>query len=420
MKIYMPPFIQKRFNLYYARLRIPVGLREHFKKREFFQSLGTTSITEAESKALIVVAGWKRQIAAARGSVGAIEKMAVEMRISHDPEDKPNPNTGMTGKDYVIDSISDSFDDEDKEIRFRNIAMGRKTPFVTFLDRFLEDWDVAEKTKDMASSFIRSLNNQFHSIETIRRPEVMQLVKADKRAVKTKAKNYGFARQYWSYLEDIGVVDGEVRNPFSELNFKAARKQKNTTVRQAFSQEEIESLHQAAVEKGDEQLADLIALGAYTGARIEELCAIKLEDITTQSGVQIITITDSKTDAGVRTVPVHPALKPLIKRLTKNSEDEYLFSNLASSKYGDRCNAIGKRFGRLKEKSGFGKVHVFHSIRKTVITILENAGISEGVTADIVGHEKKTMTYGLYSDGASDKKKLAAIKKLNFSLGNRD
>ena len=412
----MPPFILKRRNVYYARLTIPEEFRDHFKKREFKSSLGTPNKEEAESKALIVVAGWKRQIAAARGSVRAIEQMAAEMRIAHDPEDEPHPEFGMTGKDSVIDSISDSFDDEDKEIRFRNIAMGRKTPFVTFLDGFLEDWGVEEKTKDMAASFIRSLNNQFHSIETIRRPEVMQLVKADKRAVKTKAKNYGFARQYWSHLEDVGVVDGEMRNPFSELNFKASRKQKHTTVRQAFSVEEIESLHQAAREKGDEQLADLIALGAYTGARIEELCAIKLEDVTKPSDVQIITITDSKTDAGVRTVPVHPALKPLIKRLTKNGEDEYLFSNLASSKYGDRCNAIGKRFGRLKEKSGFGKVHVFHSIRKTVITILENADVSEGITADIVGHEKKTMTYGLYSDGASDKKKLAAIKNLIFNF----
>jgi len=392
--------------------------RDHFKKREFKSSLGTPNKEEAESKALIVVAGWKRQIAAARGSVRAIEQMAAEMRMSYDHKDKANPDTGMTGKDYVIESVADSFDDEEKEMRYRNIAMGRKTPFVTFLDGFLEDWGVEEKTKDMAASFIRSLNNHFHSIETIRRPEVMQLVKADKRAVKTKAKNYGFARQYWSHLEDVGVVDGEMRNPFSELNFKASRKQKHTTVRQAFSVEEIESLHQAAREKGDEQLADLIALGAYTGARIEELCAIKLEDITTQSGVQIITITDSKTDAGVRTVPVHPAIKTLIKRLTKNSEDEYLFSNLASSKYGDRCNAIGKRFGRLKEKLGFGKVHVFHSIRKTVITILENADVSEGITADIVGHEKKTMTYGLYSDGASDKKKLEAIKKLKYKMGS--
>ena len=51
-----------------------------------------------------------------------------------------------------------------------------------------------------------------------------------------------------------------------------------------------------------------------------------------------------------------------------------------------------------------------------MITILENAGVSEGVTADTVGHEKKTMTYGLYSDGASDKKKLEAIKNLIFNF----
>jgi len=59
---------------------------------------------------------------------------------------------------------------------------------------------------------------------------------------------------------------------------------------------------------------------------------------------------------------------------------------------------------------------VFHSIRKTVITELENAGIPEGISADIVGHEKKTMTYGLYSAGTSDKKKFEAIKNLEYKL----
>ncbi len=132
----MPPFIQKRYNLYYARLRIPMGLREYFKKIEFFQSLGTSSKEEAEFKALVIVAGWKRQIAAARGSVGAIDKMAAEMRMSYDHKDKAHPDTGMTGKDYVIENVADSFDDEEKEMRYRNIAMGRKTPFVTFLDSF--------------------------------------------------------------------------------------------------------------------------------------------------------------------------------------------------------------------------------------------------------------------------------------------
>ena len=51
-----------------------------------------------------------------------------------------------------------------------------------------------------------------------------------------------------------------------------------------------------------------------------------------------------------------------------------------------------KRFG-LKKRLGFGSTKVFHSIRKTVITQLEQAGVPESVTADIVGYEKKTMIF---------------------------
>jgi len=47
--------------------------------------------------------------------------------------------------------------------------------------------------------------------------------------------------------------------------------------------------------------------------------------------------------------------------------------------------------------------HVFHSIRKTAATVFEQAVVPEGVTADIIGHEKQAMTYGLYSGGTSVK-----------------
>ncbi len=63
---------------------------------------------------------------------------------------------------------------------------------------------------------------------------------------------------------------------------------------------------------------------------------------------------------------------------------------------------------------GFGSQHVFHSIRKTVVTILENAGVAENVVADIVGHEKTTMTYGLYSGGVSVAVKRDALDKLTY------
>ncbi len=45
---------------------------------------------------------------------------------------------------------------------------------------------------------------------------------------------------------------------------------------------------------------------------------------------------------------------------------------------------------------------------------MENAGVPENVVADIVGHEKPTMTYGLYSGGVSLAVKRAALAKLAY------
>lgn len=49
-----------------------------------------------------------------------------------------------------------------------------------------------------------------------------------------------------------------------------------------------------------------------------------------------------------------------------------------------------------------------------MITKLEQADVSESVTADIVGHEKKTITYGLYSGGSSMAQKIEVIEKIKF------
>ena len=52
-------------------------------------------------------------------------------------------------------------------------------------------------------------------------------------------------------------------------------------------------------------------------------------------------------------------------------------------------------------------------------TLFEQAEVLEGVAADILGHEKQTMTYGL-TPGASMKQKREAVHKLlRFSVINR-
>ena len=45
---------------------------------------------------------------------------------------------------------------------------------------------------------------------------------------------------------------------------------------------------------------------------------------------------------------------------------------------------------------------------------LGSAGVSENVVANIVGHEKTTMTYGLYSGGLSLAVKRDALDKLAY------
>jgi integrase len=200
--------------------------------------------------------------------------------------------------------------------------------------------------------------------------------------------------------------------------FKISNKPNSKSVNKAqswlpFTPKEIVNLYKLA-QKAHETLADLILIAMHTGARIEEICSLLCKHINLHD--ESITIVDAKTEAGERTIPIHPYIKNRIEVLISKSKDDYLLSGLSKNKYGDRANALGQRFGRLKTKNNFSSRHVFHSIRKTFTTMLENAGVGENLAADIVGHEKPRITYGLYSGGASLEVMRDAIKKISYEF----
>lgn len=176
-----------------------------------------------------------------------------------------------------------------------------------------------------------------------------------------------------------------------------------------------------ALEKKDQPLADLIKIGAFTGARLEEIGRIHLDNISFVDGVPIaFAITESKTAAGVRDVPVHPAIASLFTQLLEGSTDGYLMPGRSldeSNKYGHRLDAVGKRFGRLKTTAQFGKEFVFHSIRKTAITLVHQAGADVSVMPGLFGHETGIITFDLYSDGPSLEQKRKVIELLAFDFG---
>lgn len=186
----------------------------------------------------------------------------------------------------------------------------------------------------------------------------------------------------------------------------------------AFETPEVERLHTASLAKGDNDLADLIQFAAYTGCRIEELGRIrKNTTIFDGSGSPIgFRVDDSKTKAGIREIPIHPALHDIyLRRLADpQGEDGFLFKGNDKQKHGLRLSGLSQRFSKLKNAEGFDGLHVFHSIRKTMITQLQRASVPPLTIANVVGHETGLVTFDTYSAGASWEQKFDAVEKLRF------
>ncbi len=131
--------------------------------------------------------------------------------------------------------------------------------------------------------------------------------------------------------------------PASRLFSKpdVARQNKRTeprSARQPFAPSNVAWLLDAAIERGNVQLADLIRLGMWTGCRIEEICSLKVDNVKGDH----FTVEDAKTAAGWRDVPIHRSLQQVMARLIECSEHGYILSGLVANKYGDQQKALGK------------------------------------------------------------------------------
>lgn len=409
--------IERRRNTWYATLHVPEDVRQRIGKSKLFQSLKTTDKRVAEERARPIIAQWKAQIAAARGNADPFLEEALMWRREYEENEHP-----IVVREFIEEEAKKVAERQGPEVgkTFYALATGIQTPMDTFFTEWASHLTQAPKTIDQMKKDVRRMIDKFVTVEAVTKPAAIEWVKELMKDTPTRQgysyssldRMFKFCRNFWRYLQEIEKADPE-KQPFVLPSF--AKKTNGSKTKSAdgwepFEPSEVVKLLDAATEKEDHELADLIRLGMYSGARIEELCALKVGDCTEE----VLKITDSKTEAGIRRVPVHSALVEIVKRLKEASEDGYLLSGLTFNKYGDRSNAIGKRFGRLKKSLGFPEKKVFHSIRKTVVTMLENAGVSENLTADIVGHEKPRITYGLYSGGATLPVMKEALERIRY------
>ncbi|MGP3723927.1 tyrosine-type recombinase/integrase [Cereibacter sphaeroides] len=415
----MPKYLEKRRRRWHAVLDVPKGLRGKIGKPRFVQSLKTESLTEAERLVLPVVAGWKAEIEAARtGSRAPVEELmktaaswGAEYR-NLKPEQRPEALMLIADKAEDI-----SYKDGKLASDFLKVATSESVVTESKIEDWLATLDNEPKSKDMKRSDVKRLAQVFPLTHQITKQGVQRWVHTleTEGGLKTNTvrRIISACRTYWHYLQASGSISDEV-DPFIKAVPKKAKVSKAAVAekRRPFTADEVVGILRAAADKGDTQLVQLIWLAMWTGCRIEELCSLTTGNVHSHH----IVIEDAKSEAGWRDVPIHPKLKPVLDSLKATSTDGFIMSDLTLNKYGDRSNAIGKRFGRLKEALGFGAQYVFHSIRKTVATKLENAGVAENVAADILGHEKPNITFGLYSGGTSLEVRQAAIELIDYPI----
>ena len=225
--------------------------------------------------------------------------------------------------------------------------------------------------------------------------------------IRELGQTYSFKTVYnhkciMSQIFDYGIanLNLDIYNPCDRVKMPRGLKRGS---RRALTDEERNAI--LSTTKDELQLAYLIL---YTGCRCGEALALKMSDVDMKHDVIHITksishhgnqpeISTTKTEKGIRTVPLLPQLKQRLQELDL-PQDAYIVS-------GDKPltkSALDKRWKKWCKEKGISIDR--HSIRHQYATSLYEAGIDMKMAQDLLGHAQISTTMDIYTHLSEAKK----------------
>ena len=387
-------------GIWQVELRIPSDARVVLGRTRFAKSTGTRDKRQAINKALPILTEWQQLITTARENPELIQPRPDRPVCLHDAAQ------GLLGNWHSqawLDQLKPS-----QAKLYDAIEWGEGVSLPTHMCKFIEAHYTRHRTQLEARRYILEATLFIHTLDDLNRVNAQCWISTEelkpvneRRAVKTMQKAVGFLSEYFEWLRYRGFVSQDLQNPFKDLHFskQLARPRQYLPL----SLDEVLVLRQAAQAADDLLMATYIDIGRFTGVRLSEIGELSTESIVIEGGVKCFRVRpDAKTEASSnRLIPVAPALASCV--------------DLKNLDLRGTSNAVGKRFGRLKRlvlEDGSTRQKCFHSIRKFVVTELERGGVTEGIAADLVGHEKPNITYNVYSGGSSIEQLSQAVEVL--------
>lgn len=215
----------------------------------------------------------------------------------------------------------------------------------------------------------------------------------------------------WDWAKRREIVSSD--NPFKGLTLKVA-----SNPYQPWSLDELRTISASPPKRQD--LYEVFLVGLYSGMRVNEIAALTWENVRKEQDIWYFDITQAKSDAGVRQVPVHSSLGWLLLR-PRGADTERLWPDFNPHKRGKAKfrpgDDVSSKFGDYKRRLGFqSRLKSFHSLRKNVTKIAERKRIRINEWQEIIGHEKGlTFGKGGYNpDGITLKMKQEAIEVISY------
>jgi hypothetical protein len=131
-------------------------------------------------------------------------------------------------------------------------------------------------------------------------------------------------------------------------------------------------------------LHDIPLILLYTGMRASELINLKARDVNRKQ--RTIKITSAKTKSGIRTIPIHERIWPIIERRLNTI---YVVQECRT--YSSLSREFDKAMRAVNGK------HTTHDCRHTFATRLDNEGANYNAKRLLLGHASGNVTDGVYT-----------------------
>lgn len=212
----------------------------------------------------------------------------------------------------------------------------------------------------------------------------------------------GMLKMMYEYAFRKGyITQAEVETP-TYISLEYASSGKRDGLRVAFKKEEIAKLWKDK----DSTDTQVVLFMIYSGLRISETAALRPKDVHLKE--RYFDVIESKTEAGVRKVPIAKKIMPIVEAWLK-SGNEYVVPM--------RSEKISVR--KLPHRNGFNDVmqrlgvkHTQHDTRHTLATLLTEAEVDWRFVELIMGHKFKDVTNRVYANKVDISVLIEAIDKI--------